>query len=61
MFADWFVPFALIIGTAMTIGLLFLPARRNNQDHYDHHTCGCYGCRQEWADEQTPQSRQVEQ
>lgn len=49
MFADWFVPFALIIGTAMTIGLLLLQPRHLDQDLKDR------------EDEQTPQSSQMEQ
>lgn len=56
MFADWFIPFAFIIGGALTIGLLFLKPRNLDQElqdrAHDWTTCTCYGCRQEWADKQ---------
>lgn len=55
MFADWFIPFALIIGAALTVGLLILKPRNLDDELHEPGKCSCYGCRQEWADnERTP-------
>jgi len=50
------VPFAIILGVAMTIGLLFLKPRNLDDELHEPGKCSCYGCRTEWADnERTPQ------
>jgi hypothetical protein len=64
MIAEWAIPFIFIIAAAMWIGLVFLKPRNLDDELQDREhipgICGCYGCRQEWADEQTPRRSQMD-
>lgn len=57
-FPDWALPYVFVLAIALWIGLLLLPPRERDweEEQHDPNVCGCYGCRQEWADrERTPQ------